>query len=430
MSGTTTTTRTVGALPAVTTLPAGSEVVALVADATVSGGKAARRAPATAFQGPAGAQGTPGTAGTAGATGPAGASMRSGTGAPPASLGANGDSYVDGATGNVYTKSGGAWTQTAGASLRGPAGPAGSGTGGTAFDPATLPAATALAATDEGVVVQGGASKRATLAAMATAAGISLNALPVAGALAGANEVTLNQGGNATRLTLDALVTYMQGRLGTATPAPTWTLRADYAPSGGLTAYGAVGNGWTDPGQSWRVTAANRLESNSTWLDPWANNHLARTGEVASVNQRVQARFTAATGCIFHLLARVTGSGAALDGLACSVQPEGWFRVDPIAAGARGDLAGADGTVTLTPGTSYDLRADVVQSGSTTNVAMTLFAVSSATAALCSGTQLSTGTVAYTGTTAQNTAGGAGMFWYAETENTPTFVDRFAWYAA
>ena len=36
MSGTT--TRTVGALPAVTTLPAGSEVVALVADATVSDG--------------------------------------------------------------------------------------------------------------------------------------------------------------------------------------------------------------------------------------------------------------------------------------------------------------------------------------------------------------------------------------------------------
>lgn len=387
MSGTT--TRTVGALPAATTLPAGSEVVALVADATVSGGKAARRAPATAFQGPQGPQGPQGLQGVQGPAGPTGAT-----------------------------------------------GPAGSGTGGAAFNPATLPVGTALSATDEGVIVQGGVSKRASLAAMATAAGISLGALPVAGTLAGANEVTLNQGGNATRLTLDALVTYLQGRLGTAggggatgggTTAPTWTLRADYTPSGGPTAYGAV-PGFRDQGQSWRVSADNRLESNSTWIDPWMNNYLIRSADTPSINQRVQARFMAAAATTFHLYARATGDALAVNGLACSVQPDGWFRVDPIVSGVRGDLAGADGTVTLTPGTIYDLRADVVQAGASTNVAMALFSATAGTA-LCSGTQLSGNTVAYTGTASQNTAGAAGMFWFAETADTPTFVDRFAWYA-
>lgn len=426
MSGTTTTTRTVGALPAVTTLPAGSEVVALVADATVSGGKAARRAPASAFQG---------TAGTAGATGARGASALTGTGVPAASLGANGDSYVDGATGLIYQKASGAWTQVSGASLRGPTGPAGSGTGGTTFDPAALPVGTALSASDEGVIIQGGAGRRATLGAISTAAGISPTTLPVSGTLTGPNELMLTQAGSVTRLTLDALVTYLQGRLGTTgggggttTPtAPTWTLRADYVPSGGLTAYGAV-PGFRDQGQSWRVSADNRLESNSTWIDPWVNNYLIRSADTLAINQRLQARFMAAAATTFHLYARATGDALAINGLVCSVQPAGWFRVDPIVSGVRGDLAGADGTVTLTPGTIYDLRADVIQNGASTNVVMALFSATAGTA-LCSGTQLSGNTVAYTGTTSQNTAGTAGMFWFAETENTPTFVDRFAWYA-
>lgn len=389
MSGTT--TRTVGALPAATSLPSGSEVVALVPDATVSGGKAARRATATLFQGPAGPQGPQGLQGVQGPAGPTGAT-----------------------------------------------GAAGSGTGGTTFNPATLPVGSALAATDEGVIVQGGVSKRASLAAMATAAGISLGALPVAGALAGVNELTVNQGGNATRLTLDALVTYLQGRLGTAggtggggtaPTTPTWTLRADYTPAGGETAYGAVGNGWYDRSSTWRVTAGNRLESLSTWNNPWANNYLARTSETHSVDQRVEARFTHLAGTVFHLYARVVGDGAVVNGIASQVTPDGTIFVNAVVSNDRVGNYTAPGAHVPVAGTTYDLRADVVQSGASTNVTVTLFAVANATAALCSGTRLSTGTVAVTEPAVQSTAGSAGMFWYAETENTPTFVDRFAWYA-
>ncbi len=62
-----------------------------------------------------------------------------GTGAPSSGLGANGDYYLDNATGNVYAKSGGAWSivanikgptgATGSTGATGPAGPAPSGTG-------------------------------------------------------------------------------------------------------------------------------------------------------------------------------------------------------------------------------------------------------------------------------------------------------------
>lgn len=388
MSGTTTTTRTVGALPAATTLPAGSEVVALVADATVSGGKAARRAAATLFQGPAGPQGPQGVQGIQGPVGPTGAT---------------------GATG-----------------------PAGGGTGGTTFNPATLPTGTALSATDEAVIIQGGVSKRATLAAIATAAGISPNALPVAGALAGANEVTLNQAGSISRLTLDALVAYLQTRLGTTgggATGPAWALRADYIPSGGLTAYGGVGAEWYDRGNSWRVTADNRLENNAVPYAPWSDHYLARAADAPSVNQRIIGRFTHRGDSAFHLYARTAADANGITGLACQVQGDGNFRVEPVIANVKGAAFDSMGQHVPVDGATYDIRADVVQSGGTTNVAMALFAVPSASAAPCSGTQLSAVIVPYTGADVQNTAGGAGMYWYATNESTPTFVSRFSWYA-
>ncbi|AZZ59001.1 collagen-like protein [Riemerella anatipestifer] len=78
-------------------------------------------------QGPAGAtgpQGLQGPAGPVGATGAQGSSMLSGTGTPASSLGVNGDSYVDAATGTVYKKTSGTWTST-GQTLKGPQGVAG-----------------------------------------------------------------------------------------------------------------------------------------------------------------------------------------------------------------------------------------------------------------------------------------------------------------
>ncbi|MDY3532926.1 hypothetical protein PG330_03305, partial [Riemerella anatipestifer] len=83
--------------------------------------------------GAVGATGPRGLTGPAGATGAQGYSMLSGTGVPASSLGVNGDSYVDAATGTVYKKASGAWTSTGqtlkGATgaqgIQGPAGPQG-----------------------------------------------------------------------------------------------------------------------------------------------------------------------------------------------------------------------------------------------------------------------------------------------------------------
>lgn len=74
--------------------------------------------------GPTGAQGTPGSPGTNGRT------VLNGTGVPAASLGANGDFYIDVSAWRIHgPKTNGAWP--AGVNLVGPQGPAGpAGTGG------------------------------------------------------------------------------------------------------------------------------------------------------------------------------------------------------------------------------------------------------------------------------------------------------------
>lgn len=70
--------------------------------------------------GPAGPKGDKGDKGDDGTDGAAGASVRTGTGAPAAGLGNDGDVYIDSATGDLYSKTGGAWAKTG--SLKGPAG--------------------------------------------------------------------------------------------------------------------------------------------------------------------------------------------------------------------------------------------------------------------------------------------------------------------
>lgn len=74
--------------------------------------------------GPAGPTGPTGPTGPAGSNGTNGASFLSGSGAPTAGTGVDGDTYVDLTTGDTYTKSGGAWTAT-GNNLMGPTGPTG-----------------------------------------------------------------------------------------------------------------------------------------------------------------------------------------------------------------------------------------------------------------------------------------------------------------
>ena len=71
----------------------------------------------TGATGPTGPQGNPGTPGTPGSV------WREGTGAPSNSLGVDGDYYLDGATGNVYLRSGGTYSIVC--NIQGPQGPTG-----------------------------------------------------------------------------------------------------------------------------------------------------------------------------------------------------------------------------------------------------------------------------------------------------------------
>ncbi|MEI7608952.1 MAG: LamG domain-containing protein [Rhodospirillaceae bacterium] len=88
--------------------------------------------------GATGAQGAAGSAGAAGATGPqgpagaAGSMWYEGSTAPSAGTGANGDHYLNTATGDVYVKASGAWGSAIG-NIRGPQGPAGSGSPGSTW---------------------------------------------------------------------------------------------------------------------------------------------------------------------------------------------------------------------------------------------------------------------------------------------------------
>lgn len=92
---------------------------------------------ATGATGADGDDGTNGTNGTNGTDGADGGAILKGTGAPAASLGADGDLYIETVTRDVYQKAGGAWTIITNLS-GGPAGPKGDpGTNGTNGTPGT-----------------------------------------------------------------------------------------------------------------------------------------------------------------------------------------------------------------------------------------------------------------------------------------------------
>lgn len=126
-------------IPAVTSIPSESEVIAL---ATLSPGvRRLRRIPTELIAqlvppGPKGdtgdtgapGAGVPGVDGANGANGTPGTVWRTGVGPPANGLGVNGDFFLDIIFGFVYVKSGGVYAIEA--DIQGPAGPAGSGGGG------------------------------------------------------------------------------------------------------------------------------------------------------------------------------------------------------------------------------------------------------------------------------------------------------------
>ena len=75
-------------------------------------------------KGPKGTDGTNGTDGTEGAPGAPGARWFSGNGSPSDSIGATGDYYLDGTSGNVWVRTGSQWLPS-GDNLKGPQGPPG-----------------------------------------------------------------------------------------------------------------------------------------------------------------------------------------------------------------------------------------------------------------------------------------------------------------
>ena len=93
------------------------------------------------LKGAAGATGATGATGAAGSAGSAGSQWLEGSGAPSSGLGANGDFYLNTATGDVYTKASGSWGAAVG-NIRGPQGPSGSGSpGATWYNGAGAPSA-------------------------------------------------------------------------------------------------------------------------------------------------------------------------------------------------------------------------------------------------------------------------------------------------
>lgn len=150
--------RRLDAALAVTALPDGAELVALVPDTATPGRKVVRRI------GKAAVVGVPG---------------------PKGDTGAKGD--------------------------RGDPGPSGAADG---IPPSALAAGAALSATDGTYVIQGEETKYATLSAVAAAAGLSLNNLAPAGAFADADTVMIGQGGEAKRTTLADLVAHVASKIG------------------------------------------------------------------------------------------------------------------------------------------------------------------------------------------------------------------------
>jgi fibronectin type 3 domain-containing protein len=107
-----------------------------------------------------GVPGLPGATGAAGPVGAAGSTLHIGIGAPAATLGADGDSYIDPSSGSVYLHSGGVWVLEG--NITGPTGPAGAP--GASVTITTLPATSAMAAGDLVGVSQGGADHAITYA--------------------------------------------------------------------------------------------------------------------------------------------------------------------------------------------------------------------------------------------------------------------------
>lgn len=158
--------------------------------------------------GPMGVSGLPGASGAQGPAGRAGLSFLTGSGVPAATLGVDGDTFLNAASGDLYVRASGAWSRSANiVGAAGPAGPAGSSVTITG-----LPAVTALAAGDLVGVSQGGADRAIPYADFLD--GQTIDQAQSAAASGDTDTLLVGQGGSTLlRQSFAGVWTWMMGKL-------------------------------------------------------------------------------------------------------------------------------------------------------------------------------------------------------------------------
>ncbi len=159
-------------------------------------------------QGPAGATGPAGPTGVQGPVGVSGTSLLSGSGAPAVGLGVNGDTFLNTATGDLYVRSGGAWTKSA--NITGPAGAP--GTPGSSVTITGLPTITTLGAADLVGVSQGGTDHAISYANFLS--GETIDEVQAATAAGDTDVVLVGQGSSSLLAqTFSGIWTWISGKL-------------------------------------------------------------------------------------------------------------------------------------------------------------------------------------------------------------------------
>ena len=163
--------------------------------------------------GPTGPMGPVGAAGPAGPAGEAGTAFLAGSGTPAASLGSDGDTYLDTQAGNLYVRNQGGWTESG--NIVGPAGPAGAA--GSDVTIGNLQVVGSIAPGDLVGISLSGTDHAITYANFLD--GQTIDELTAAAAVADTDSLTVGQGGSTLlRQTFAAVWTWLSAKL------PTYTL--------------------------------------------------------------------------------------------------------------------------------------------------------------------------------------------------------------
>lgn len=185
----------------------------------------------------------------------------------------------------------------------------------------------------------------------------------------------------------------------------TWTIVSDYTPSGGPIAAGSVGNGFTDYGSSWSVSAGNVLLSPAVTTAAYDTALLARVGTAdLTINSKQVIRFTAVANQQLYNASRVTRTGSITNAYLCGYDiVQGKAQVYTDVNGTL-TLLPTGAAATITPGTQYDLTTTIVQTDAThTTISLTI--------ATTTGTVLTSVSAVDTTAALQSVNGGTGVMY-------------------